>query len=71
MKSVRAELYRLIKMSIVYGFKLQFSGRFTRRQRSVLYWNLVGRIPFSSKSAYIEYYSAPVNLSNGVGCVKV
>lgn len=70
-KSVQEELFELMGLSVIFGFKVQFSGRFTRRQRSVLCWVTFGRVPFSNKSAYIDYFSNSVVLRNGVGCVKV
>lgn len=36
-RPVRDELFFLQQASFILGFKLQFSGRFTRRQRSVVY----------------------------------
>lgn len=35
-KPVQEELFELMRLSIIFGFKIQFAGRFTRRQRSVL-----------------------------------
>lgn len=70
-KTVQEELFELIDLSVIFGFKIQFSGRFTRRQRSILHWVTFGRIPFSSKSVDIDYFNCSVMLKNGVGCVKV
>lgn len=53
------------------GFKVQFLGRFTRRQRSAKLTWLYGKVPATNISSLIEYADYNVILVNSLVNVKV
>ena len=53
------------------GFKVQCSGRFTRRQRARSYWFAIGSVPLNKIMAPIEYSAHTVPLINSAMTVKV
>lgn len=72
MSSLRKELnYMTDTEKFLYGYKIQFRGRFTRRSRSESVSTGYGRVSTSTISAFIDYASSSLTLRNGSGCVKV
>lgn len=55
----------------ILGFRLEFRGRFTRRQRAFIKKAQGGRLPLSSFSANIQYAQGSVVTKYGVGGVKI
>lgn len=71
-KPVSRELKLLIKRyNVLHGFKLQFKGRLTRRDRSRRIWMSGGRVPLQSAGALIDYSYTRSQLKNGSCGVKV
>jgi len=72
MSSLRRELnYMTDTEKLLYGYKIQFHGRFTRRSRSEAVSTDYGRVSTSTISAQIDYASSSLVLRNGSGSVKV
>jgi len=72
MASLRKELnYMTDTEKLLYGYKIQFHGRFTRRSRSESVSSGYGRVSTSTISAPIDYASSSLTLRNGAGSVKV
>lgn len=57
--------------SALFGYKLQFVGRLTRRGRVRTTWKLGGSVPTSRVSAQVEHSLYVGILRNGVCCVRV
>jgi len=53
------------------GFKLQFKGRFSRKQRAANLWFQEGRVPLSTLSSKIEFAFYTVPLVNSAMTVRV
>lgn len=53
------------------GFKLQFKGRFSRKQRAANLWFQEGRVPLSTLSSKIEFSFYTVPLVNSAMTVRV
>ena len=72
MAPLRKELnYMTDTEKFLYGYKIQFHGRFTRRSRSESVSTGYGRVSTSTVSANIDYASSSLTLRNGSGSVKV
>lgn len=72
MSSLRKELnYMTDTEKFLYGYKIQFHGRFTRRSRSEAVTTGYGRVSTSTIAATIDYASSSLTLRNGSGSVKV
>lgn len=72
MSSLRKELnYMTDTEKFLYGYKIQFHGRFTRRSRSEAVTTGYGRVSTSTISAMIDYATSSLTLRNGAGSVKV
>jgi len=72
MSSLRKELnYMTDTEKFLYGYKIQFHGRFTRRSRSESVSTGYGRVSTSTINAPIDYASSSLTLRNGAGSVKV
>lgn len=72
MSSLRKELnYMTDTEKFLYGYKIQFHGRFTRRSRSEAVTTGYGRVSTSTISAPIDYATSSLTLRNGSGSVKV
>lgn len=66
------DLRNLIKNTpILHGYKIQFTGRLTRRDRIRTQWTLCGNIPVGTMEAQIEHSFYVGILRNGVCCVRV
>jgi len=71
-KPIGRDLRRIItKTPFLLGYKLQFVGRLTRRDRLRTSWVMGGRVPLSTMSANVEYGRDFGVLRNGVCSVKV
>lgn len=71
-KPIGRDLRRIItKTPFLLGYKLQFVGRLTRRDRLRTSWVMGGRVPLSTMSANVEYGRDFGILRNGVCSVKV
>lgn len=72
MSSLRKELnYMTDTEKFLYGYKIQFHGRFTRRSRSEAVTTGYGRVSTSTVNAPIDYATSSLTLRNGAGSVKV
>lgn len=72
MSSLRRELnFMTDTEKLIYGYKIQFHGRFTRRSRSEAVATGYGRVSTSTISATIDYAMSNLTLRNGSGAVKV
>lgn len=72
MSSIKKELnYMTDTEKFLYGYKIQFRGRFTRRSRSESVSTGYGRVSTSTINATIDYASSSLTLRNGSGSVKV
>ena len=72
MSSLRKELnYMTDTEKFLFGYKIQFHGRFTRRSRSEAVTTGYGRVSTSTIAATIDYASSSLTLRNGSGSVKV
>jgi ribosomal protein S3 len=72
MSSLRRELnFMTDTEKLIYGYKIQFRGRFTRRSRSEAVSSGYGRVSTSTISATIDYAISSLTLRNGSGAVKV
>jgi len=72
MSSLKRELnYMTDTEKLLYGYKIQFRGRFTRRSRSEAVSSGYGRVSTSTLSAQIDYATSDLTLRNGAGSVKV
>lgn len=72
MSSLKKELnYMTDTEKFLYGYKIQFHGRFTRRSRSESVTSGYGRVSTSTISALIDYATSSLTLRNGSGSVKV
>ena len=72
MSSLKKELnYMTDTEKFLYGYKIQFHGRFTRRSRSESVNSGYGRVSTSTISAVIDYAMSSLTLRNGSGSVKV
>lgn len=72
MSSLKKELnYMTDTEKFLYGYKIQFHGRFTRRSRSESVSTGYGRVSTSTISATIDYATSSLTLRNGAGSVKV
>lgn len=60
----------MYKCRLLFGFKMQFVGRITRRDRARISWVLFGSVPFSTVSAYIEHAMYIGILRNGTCCLR-
>ena len=69
---VVSSLRRLIlSLPGVLGYRLDFSGRFTRRQRASFRSIKVGQVPFSTLSASLDYSESFAVLKYGKCGIKV
>jgi len=57
--------------SFFFGYKLNFVGRFSRKQRSSNFWFSEGGVPSASISLNVDYGSFSINLDNSRCTVKV
>ena len=64
-------LRSMMKFQEIRGFKYLFAGRFTRRERSVFRWEVISKLPLSSRSANIDYIRIPVFLRYGVCSIHI
>lgn len=72
MSSLKKELnYMTDTEKFLYGYKIQFHGRFTRRSRSESVSTGYGRVSTSTINALIDYATSSLTLRNGSGSVKV
>ncbi len=72
MAPLRKELnYMTDTEKFLYGYKIQFHGRFTRRSRSESVSTGYGRVSTSTIDANIDYAMSSLTLRNGAGSVKV
>jgi len=81
MSSIKKELnYMTDTEKFLYGYKIQFRGRFTRRSRSESVSRRsrsesvstgYGRVSTSTINAVIDYAASSLTLRNGSGTVKV
>jgi len=72
MSSIKKELnYMTDTEKFLYGYKIQFRGRFTRRSRSESVSTGYGRVSTSTINAVIDYAASSLTLRNGSGTVKV
>jgi len=72
MSSMKRELnYMTDTEKFLYGYKIQFRGRFTRRSRSESVSVGYGRVSTSTITAVIDYATSSLTLRNGSGSVKV
>jgi ribosomal protein S3 len=72
MSSLRKELnYMTDTEKFLFGYKIQFHGRFTRRSRSESVSTGYGKVSTSTINAHIDYASSSLTLRNGSGSVKV
>lgn len=72
MSSLRKELnYLTDTEKLIYGYKIQFRGRFTRRSRSEYVSSSYGKVSTSTLDATIDYAISNLILRNGSGAVKV
>lgn len=63
--------YFALKYKKIYGFKILVSGRFSRRDRAVYFWDVKGKIPLNSTTKNIDYCMLGVNLKNSRSGIKV
>jgi len=71
MKIVIKRLRLLLRKKYIRGFKILFSGRFSRRDRSSYYWKSRGKVPLNSISSHIDYSLVIVKLLNSLCGIKV
>ena len=72
MKPLNKELKLLgYTFRLITGFKLQFSGRLVRRDRSRTVWFVGGSIPSSSYMRYAEHAFTLSYLRNGACSIRV
>lgn len=57
--------------SFLFGYKLNFVGRYTRKQRSSNFWFSEGGVPSASISLNVDYGSFSINLANSRCTIKV
>jgi hypothetical protein len=53
------------------GFKIQFSGRVSRRDRATYYWKKFGKLPLNTKLAKIDYYYKTLIMRNSICIMKI
>ena len=59
------------KNKVIIGYKFEFSGRFTRKQRATKLWYLRGLNPLSSMNQFVEMGFHTMNLKYGSCSIKV
>jgi len=57
--------------SFLFGYKLNFVGRYSRKQRSSNFWFSEGGVPSASISLNVDYGSFSINLANSRCTIKV
>lgn len=69
---VGKELISLIrKKEHLLGYKIQFVGRLTRRDRVRVTWVMGGTLPLTDTASFIEHSTYVGILRNGVCCLRI
>lgn len=72
LRPIKRELRRVVSSTIyLRGFKIQFAGRKTRRDRSRRRFVQGGALSLSRRSHYVEYSCREVILHNSINSVRV
>lgn len=72
LKNLTRPVIRFLSASpVVKGFKLTFSGRFSREERATYEWHKRGVVSLNKFSDLVEYDNAFTSLKFGCVCVKV
>lgn len=70
-KASAGYLLKLLRLKIIKGFKIFLAGRFSRKDRATFTWRKIGKLPLSTKLAYIDYASGHVAVRYSTCAVKV
>jgi len=62
---------KLLNRGIIFGYKMAFYGRFTRKQRAASIWFKLGRVPLNSVTCKIDYGFYTIPLKNSAISIKV
>ena len=71
MASIVMKLGRFRQHGRIGGFKVAFTGRFTRRERLTYKWKQYGKVTLSSKKHPVDYENKVIQLSHGVCLIEI